>query len=107
VFRGHGAGDLAVVQERARVLQMHDMSASAVVTVRIDPALLAALKRKAARDGRTVSAEIVRLVRSAVEPTVTFAKAVRSMGMFSDFEAPGLDDAAGLRHAGLRSTMRA
>jgi hypothetical protein len=76
---------------------MYDMGAAAVMTVRIDPALLAALKRRASRDGRTVSAVVVSLVRSAVEPTDPSAKSVRSMGMFPDFEAPRLDEMLSLR----------
>jgi hypothetical protein len=74
------------------------MAASAVVTVRIEPALLAALKRKARREGRSVSAEVVGLVRAGVLPQEqTSAKPVRSMGMFADFEAPELDDLLRLR----------
>lgn len=74
------------------------MAASAVVTVRLEPALLAALKRKALRDGRSVSAEVVRLVREGVLPHAqTSSKPVRSMGMFADFEAPELDALLRLR----------
>jgi len=77
---------------------MYDMAASAVVTVRIDPVLLTALKRKAAREGRTVSAEIVSLIRGAISPPGATRKPVRSMGLFSSFEAPELDDLRALRH---------
>jgi len=74
------------------------MASSAVVTVRMEPVLLAALKRKALREGRTVSAEVVRLVRAGVLPQAEpKLKAKRSMGMFSDFEAPDLDELVRLR----------
>jgi hypothetical protein len=69
------------------------MAATAVMTVRIDPALLRALKRKAEREGRSVSAEVVRLVRAEVEALPEpRATRVRSMDMFSTFEAPDLDE---------------
>jgi len=74
------------------------MASSAVVTVRIEPVLLAALRRKALREGRSVSGVIVRLVREGVlgqaQPR---SKPIRSMGMFADFEAPELDDLLRLR----------
>ena len=71
------------------------MPSSAVITVRIEPELLAALRERARRDGRSVSAEVIWMVRKEVEPvTRTPAKRVRTMGMFSDFEAP---DASALR----------
>jgi hypothetical protein len=74
------------------------MASSAVVTVRIEPVLLAALKRKALREGRSVSAEVVRLVREGILPQgQSRSKPVRSMGMFADFEAPELDDLLRLR----------
>lgn len=74
------------------------MTASAVVTVRIDPELLAALKDKVRRHGGTVSAAIVQLVRNEVQPRhVRPAKRRRTMGMFADFEAPELDELVRLR----------
>ncbi len=76
---------------------MYDMGATSVMTVRIDPLLLAALKKKASRDGRTVSAEVVRLVESAVTPGARPGKPPRSMGMFPDFEAPSLAELVGAR----------
>ena len=80
------------------------MPASAVVTVRLPPALLAALKNKAAREARTVSAVIVRLVREDVlphaEPKPSSRRRPRSTsGMFADFEAPELDELKALRRA--------
>lgn len=69
------------------------MPASAVLTVRIDPKLLAALKRKAQRDGQTVSAAVVRLVKQEVGGEATRASPPRStMGMFPEFDAPDRDD---------------
>ena len=69
-----------------------------MMTVRVDPALLAALKRRAAREGRSVSAEVIRMIRRDLEP----AKPPRgrrpsTMGMFRDFEAPTLDELKKLR----------
>jgi hypothetical protein len=82
------------------------MTASAVVTVRIDAGLLAALKDKVRRDGRTVSAAIVELVRNDVQPKrVHPAKRRRTMGMFGDFEAPDLDDLVQLRRELSRRLM--
>lgn len=74
------------------------MAASAVMTVRIDAELLAALKDKVRRDGRTVSAAIVQLVRNEVQPRrARPAKPRRTMGMFAEFEAPDLDELVQLR----------
>jgi metal-responsive CopG/Arc/MetJ family transcriptional regulator len=76
------------------------MSASAVVTVRIDAELLSALKDKVRRDGRTLSAAIVQLVRNDVQPKRTRPRKRRpTIGMFSDFEAPDLEDLVQLRHS--------
>jgi hypothetical protein len=76
------------------------MPASAVVTVRIDAELLAALKDKVRRDGRTLSAAIVQLVRNDVQPKRARAvKRRRTIGMFADFEAPDLDDLVQLRRS--------
>jgi hypothetical protein len=68
------------------------MSASAVLTVRIDPELLDALREKARREGRTVSATVVHMVKREV--TVVQPPGVRpsTMGMFSGFDAPDLHD---------------
>jgi hypothetical protein len=76
------------------------MTASAVVTVRIEAELLAALKDKVRRDGRTLSAAIVQLVRNDVQPKrARPAKRRRTIGMFADFEAPELDDLVRLRRS--------
>lgn len=76
---------------------MKYMPATAVMTVRIDPELLAALKAKAKRDGRTVSAAVVQLIRKGVEPASRRSKGPPTMGMFSEFEAPDLDELIALR----------
>jgi len=76
------------------------MAASAVVTVRIDAELLAALRDKVRRDGRTVSAAIVQLVRNDVQPKrARPRKRRRTIGMFADFEAPDLEDLVQLRRS--------
>lgn len=86
------------------------MAASAVITVRIDPDLLAALRAKASEEGRTVSAEVVHLVRREVGPVRRRAKSRSksrsTMGMFPDFEAPDLDEMLALRRAASRSPKR-
>lgn len=82
------------------------MTASAVMTVRIDADLLAALKDKVRRDGRTVSAAIVQLIRNEVQPRrVRPGKRRRTMGMFAEFEAPDLDELARLRRGISRRLM--
>jgi hypothetical protein len=75
------------------------MAATSVMTVRIDPQLLAALKARARRDGSTVSAEVVRLVRKEVTPAPARRRRARTLGMFANFEAPELDDLTSLRRA--------
>ena len=68
------------------------------MTVRIDPTLLAALRQRAKRSGRSVSAEVVDLLRRELQP-VAPRKPRRTMGMFatSDFEVPDLEDFKQLR----------
>jgi len=77
------------------------MAANVVMTLRIDPALLDTLRRRAKRDGRSVSAEVVQLIRKELEDMhVPNRLAVRrTMGMFadSDFEVLELDDFKRLR----------
>jgi len=76
------------------------MAATAVMRVRIDAQLLAALKDKVRRDGRTVSAAIVELVRNEVQPRPARpAKPRRTIGMFGSFEAADLDDLIQLRRS--------
>lgn len=82
------------------------MAATAVITVRIDPQLLAALKEKARRDGRTVSAEVVQLVRREVSPAPKPSRPKRTMGMFPNFEAPDLDELVAARRELSRSLRR-
>jgi hypothetical protein len=74
------------------------MPATAVMTLRIDPALLSALRQRAKREGRSVSAEVVRMIRKEVEaPAARRSKASTTMGMFGDFEAPDLEEFKRLR----------
>jgi hypothetical protein len=74
------------------------MATSAMMTVRIDARLLDALKAKSRRNGRTVSASIVELIRNEVGPRGRRpAKPRRTMGMFADFEVPELDQLVRLR----------
>jgi hypothetical protein len=77
------------------------MAANVVMTLRIDPALLDALRRRAKRDGRSVSAEVVQLIRKELDDVhVPNRRAARrTMGMFadSDFEVLELEDFKRLR----------
>jgi plasmid stability protein len=74
------------------------MAASSIMTLRIDPGLLKALKERAAREGRSVSAEVVRLIKRDVEPARPVrAKRTSTIGMFADFEAPTLEEFRQLR----------
>jgi hypothetical protein len=83
------------------------MASTAVMTIRIEPALLEALKAKARDEGRTVSAEVVRLVRKEVEPRpARSVKRVKTMGMFPDFEAPDLHELVRARRAFSSSLRR-
>lgn len=82
------------------------MTASAVMTVRIDAELLAALRDKVRRDGRTLSAAIVQLVRNEVQPKRPRpARRRRTMGMFAEFEAPDRDELAQFRRGISRRLM--
>lgn len=82
------------------------MAASAVMTVRIDADLLAALRDKARQDGRTVSATVIQLIRNEVQPRRPGpARRRRTMGMFAEFEAPDLDELAQLRRGISRRLM--
>ena len=82
------------------------MAASAVMTVRIDAELLAALKDKVRREGHTVSAAIVQLIRNEVQPRrARPARRRRTMGMFAEFEAPDLDELVRLRRGSARRLM--
>jgi plasmid stability protein len=64
---------------------------STIMTVRLDPRLLDALKQRARREGRSVSAEVVRLIQKEVSPVPSPArKRGGTMGMFPNFEAPEL-----------------
>ncbi len=76
------------------------MAASAVVTVRLDPELLDALKSKVRRDGTTVSATIVKLLRAEVEPRRPRHTLRRTMGMFAgQFQDLDLDELKRARRA--------
>ena len=73
------------------------MAGSVVMTLRIDPALLGALRRHAKREGRSVSAQVVQLIRRELEDAhvpVRRRATRRSMGMFAHagFEVPDLED---------------
>jgi hypothetical protein len=74
------------------------MAASRIMTLRIEPDLLAALRQRAKREGRSVSAEVIRMIRKEVEPAPARPRgAKRTMGMFGDFESPELEEFKRLR----------
>jgi hypothetical protein len=61
-------------------------TASAIITVRLEPKLLSALKARAREEGRSVSAEVVQLIRRAVAAHPTGDSGARTMGMFEDMD---------------------
>jgi len=85
------------------------MAGSSIMTVRVAPDLLAALKRRAAREGRSVSAEVVRMIKRDIEPAKPRrTKRTPTMGMFPDFDAPTLEEFKRMRRrfASLVSSAR-
>ena len=74
------------------------MAATSVMTLRIDPDLLESLRRRAKQEGRSVSAEVVRMISKELSPTpVPHARRRRTMGMFASFESPELEEFKRLR----------
>ena len=69
-----------------------------MMTLRIDADLLMRLKDQAKREGRSASAEVVRLLRRELGMTTKPKKPRRdTMGMFSHLEAVRLDEVRELR----------
>ena len=78
---------------RCQCITNEYMAASSIMSLRVDPRLLRALKERASREGRSVSAEVVRLIKRDVEPArPQRAKRTSTMGMFADFEALTLEE---------------
>ncbi len=74
------------------------VSATVIMTLRIDPGLAVALRQRANREGHSVSAEVIRMIRKEVEPGPTPRRRVSpTMGMFADFEARELKELKRLR----------
>ncbi len=67
------------------------------MTLRIDKDLLAALKRKAREEGRSVSKEVVQLISSHVEARPAPKRGRTSFGMFKDLDSVGVDEIRALR----------
>jgi len=66
---------------------------SKILSVRIEPELLAAVKARARRNGRSVSSEIVFLVRSSVEATPARASIKPISGWLRDMDvSEDIDD---------------
>ena len=65
---------------------------TALLTVRIDPALHAALKAMATEDGRSLSAQVVWMLSRQVAVVPRKASSRPTMGMFAEFEAPLLQE---------------
>jgi plasmid stability protein len=78
----------------ARCITNEYMANSAVMTVRIQPALLVALKARARSFGRSTSAEVLQLIRAHVTAEPEPAACKPTMGMFSQFDAPDLAEFA-------------
>ena len=77
------------------------VAATAVMTLRVDPDLLAALKARAKSEGRSVSAEVVRMIRREVQPIPSpRPRRKASAGMFREFEAPALAEFRAVRATG-------
>ncbi|RYZ66727.1 MAG: ribbon-helix-helix protein, CopG family [Proteobacteria bacterium] len=76
------------------------MAKTSTLTVRLAPELLEALEARAKRLGRSTSAEVVRLLSREMVVTTRAAKATRPrMRMFSQLEAPDVEDFAASRKA--------
>jgi len=76
------------------------MAATAMMTLRIDPDLLARLKARAKREGRSVSAEVVRMIAKEVGPVLSRrTRPTTTKGMFADLEAPTLEEFKRLRRS--------
>ncbi|MES2504811.1 MAG: hypothetical protein V4534_08040 [Myxococcota bacterium] len=74
------------------------MAHTNIMTVRLDAALLTALKERARHVGRSVSAEVTQMIKQQVAPaTGDFHPVLKSEGMFSQFEAPTLEELGDLR----------
>lgn len=82
------------------------MATSTVMTLRIDTRLHAALKRKARDEGRSVSSEVVRLIRAHLEPAPAPRRARSSFGMFEQFDSVDVDEVRELRHSVTRAATR-
>lgn len=83
------------------------MAASAIITVRVDPRLLEALRTRAHEQGRSLSAEVVQLLRAELQLPEKPAKKARSMmGAFAQFDAPELADFAKVRAATTSAVKR-
>lgn len=77
------------------------MANTSLITARLDPDLLCALKARAARDGRSLSAEIAEILRSqvmALPLPATGRKRKRTMGMLARRGLEDLDFRAFQRH---------
>jgi plasmid stability protein len=70
------------------------MANTTVMTVRIDNDLLAALKDRAQHLGRSVSAEVIQLIKSQLTPRVQSKDKPfkTTAGMFSQFESLDLEE---------------
>ncbi|OGQ17970.1 MAG: hypothetical protein A2138_23835 [Deltaproteobacteria bacterium RBG_16_71_12] len=74
------------------------MIATSMMTVRIEPDLLAALKKRAKEAGRSVSAEVLSLIRRELS-SIPPVKPMPTRGRFTEYEAPDFDDLRRLRRS--------
>lgn len=69
-----------------------------MLTLRIDGELLARLKRQAKDEGRSVSAQVVRLLRRELgEPKLPTGRPRSAMGMFPELDVVGVGEVRTLR----------
>ncbi|MCC6897423.1 MAG: hypothetical protein IT377_00535 [Polyangiaceae bacterium] len=95
---------------------MGDYTRSRVLSLRMDAALLEAVRESARRDGRSVSGQIVFYVRDRVEPAVAGPKPLRRIsgwlsdrgdaGSLSQFQSGRAEASAKLRAAVRRKARR-
>jgi hypothetical protein len=68
------------------------MANTAVMTLRLEPELLAELKARARTEGRSTSAEVIHLIERVIRVPKARTSARLTMGMFAHLDAPELAD---------------
>lgn len=86
--RGSSAATLSGHIERSKNDYMSSNVRSKVLSIRIEPELLDAIKRRARREKRSVSSEIAHLVRSQVESEASPQTTKPISGWLRELEVP-------------------